>query len=388
MQDLDFKPIETNQRVVIVDILRGWALLGVVLMNYQDFFFMGTVEPKIGPATNILIYIANIFFAAKSWTLLSVLFGYGFAVLMKNTSEKGVHGVKFFTRRMFWLLVIAIINSALFYGDILKDYAVLGMILLIFHRCSAKTAFRICIGLLILIPFVAAYVRVANGAFVNLLDPYYYLYQTHNLLNVLWFGLTGTWHDEILNINYVITVHLMMLCCFFLGLAAQKNNFFVNILVNKKYIKRIFWINLIISIFLLTSALLTDDKKYDAFYSHFSTRMVLVLSTMLMIASGICWLFIAGKLKRFFESMQVIGKMTLTNYITQNLIGVFLFSGFGLGFGLGQKLYLGYYYFFALLIYILQIYFCKWWLARYYYGPVEWLWRQLSYGKRLPIRRD
>jgi uncharacterized protein len=179
-----------------------------------------------------------------------------------------------------------------------------------------------------------------------------------------------------------------MLCCFFLGLAAQKNNFFVNILVNKKYIKRIFWINLIISILLLTSALLTGDKKYDAFYSHFSTRMVLVLSTMLMIASGICWLFIAGKLKRFFESMQVIGKMTLTNYITQNLIGVFLFSGFGLGFGLGQKLYLGYYYFFALLIYILQIYFCKWWLARYYYGPVEWLWRQLSYGKRLPIRRD
>ena len=86
--------------------------------------------------------------------------------------------------------------------------------------------------------------------------------------------------------------------------------------------------------------------------------------------------------------MQVIGKMTLTNYITQNLIGIFLFSGFGLGYGLSHKLYLGYYYFFALVIYILQIYFSKWWLARYYYGPIEWLWRQLSYGKRLPIKRE
>ena len=388
MQDLEFQPIQSSRRIVIVDILRGWALLGVVLMNYQDFFFMGTADPKIGPATNVLLYVSILMFAAKSWTLLSFLFGYGFAVLMKNTSEKGVHSIKFFTRRMFWLLVLALINSAIFYGDILKDYAVLGMILLLFNRCSAKTAFRLSTGMLVLIPFVAAFVRVHSAPYVNPLVPYYHLYQGQNPLKVLWFGLIGTWHDEVINPVYAITVHLVMLCCFLLGLAAQKFNFFGDLLTNKKHIKRIFWISLAASILLLTSAILTGSKKYDGFYSHFSTRYLLVLSTMLLIASAICWLYIAGKLKRFFISMQVIGKMTLTNYMTQNLLGLFLFSGFGLGFGLSHKLFLGYYYFFALLIYILQIYFSKWWLARYYYGPVEWVWRQLSYGKRLPIKRD
>jgi len=389
MQDLDFQPIQSSQRVVIVDVLRGWALLGVVLMNYQDFFFIGTAVPKIGPVSNVLLYTASIFFAAKSWTLLSFLFGYGFAVLMKNTSEKGVHSVKFFTQRMFWLLVIAVINSALFYGDILKDYAVLGLILLLFHRSSAKTAFRLSIGLLIIIPFVAAYVRVLHtGPYIDSLAPYYHLYKDNNIINVLWFGLTGTWHAEVISLNYAITVHIVMLCCFFLGLAAQKSNFFVDILINKKHIKRIFWISLIVSILLLISAILTSGKKFEAFYAHFSTRYLLVLSTMLFIASSLCWLYIAGKMKRFFASMQVIGKMTLTNYITQNLLGLLLFSGFGFGFGLSHKLYLGYYYFFAILIYMLQIYFSKWWLTRYYYGPIEWVWRQLSYGKRLPLKRE
>jgi len=388
MQDLDFQPIQSSQRVVIVDILRGWALLGVVLMNYQDFFFIGTGNPQIGPASNVLLYISSIFFAAKSWTLLSFLFGYGFAVLMKNTSEKGVHSVKFFTQRMFWLLVLAVINSALFYGDILKDYAVLGLILLLFHRSSAKTAFRLSIGLLVIIPFVAAYVRTHTGPYIDSLIPYYHLYKSHNIINVLWFGLTGTWHDEVISLNYAITVHIVMLCCFFLGLAAQKSNIFGNILMNKKHIKRIFWISLIVSVGLLTFSFLVDGKKYDAFYAHFSIRYLLVLATMLFIASSLCWLYIAGKMKYFFASMQVIGKMTLTNYMTQNLLGLFLFSGFGLGFGLSHKLYLGYYYFFALLIYILQIYFSKWWLTRYYYGPIEWIWRQLSYGKRLPLKRE
>ena len=388
MQDLDFQPIQSSQRVVIVDILRGWALLGVVLMNYQDFFFMGTGNPQIGSVSNVLLYISSIFFAAKSWTLLSFLFGYGFAVLMKNTSEKGVHSVKFFTQRMFWLLVLAVINSALFSGDILKDYAVLGLILLLFHRSSAKTAFRLSIGLLIITPFVAAYVRTHIGPYIDSLAPYYHLYKSHNIINVLWFGLTGTWHDEVISLNYTITVHIVMLCCFFLGLAAQKMNFFGDILTNKKHIKRIFWISLIVSVGLLTFSFLVNGKKYDAFYSHFSMRYLLVLSTMLFIASSLCRLYIAGKMKTFFASMQIIGKMTLTNYMTQNLLGLLLFSGFGFGFGLSHKLYLGYYYFFALLIYILQIYFSKWWLTRYYYGPIEWVWRQLSYGKRLPIRRQ
>jgi len=96
---------------------------------------------------------------------------------------------------------------------------------------------------------------------------------------------------------------------------------------------------------------------------------------------------VAGKLKALFRSMQVIGKMTLTNYITQNILAVLLFSGFGLGLSFTHRIHFGFYMLFALVIYVAQIYFSKWWLSKYPYGPIEWVWRQLSYGKRLPIRK-
>ncbi len=122
MQSTTFQPIQQSQRTAIIDILRGWALLGVVLMNYADAYYLG-LDFKVfkpGTATGIIMGFANIVFAAKSWTMLSFLFGYGFAVLMQNISGKGMNPYKFFTRRMFWLFVLAIINSAFFFGDILK----------------------------------------------------------------------------------------------------------------------------------------------------------------------------------------------------------------------------------------------------------------------------
>ena len=134
-------PIQQNQRTAIVDILRGWALLGVVLMNYIDYFYIGLDEAyKPDQLSGVLQAIGGILFAAKSWTMLSLLFGYGFAVLMQNIAAKGMQPAVFFTRRMFWLLVLGIINSMLFFGDILKDYALLGLVLLLLHRLSAKAA--------------------------------------------------------------------------------------------------------------------------------------------------------------------------------------------------------------------------------------------------------
>ena len=90
-------------------------------------------------------------------------------------------------------------------------------------------------------------------------------------------------------------------------------------------------------------------------------------------------------MKTFFNYLQVMGKMTLTNYMVQNLIGLLVFSGFGLGILSTKPLW--YYISLALGVYILQIIFSKWWLSKYNYGPIEWIWRQLSYRKRLPLKK-
>jgi uncharacterized protein len=102
-------PIQPIQRTPIVDILSGWALLGVVLMNYQDYYNLGIDLKSFKPdtLTGVLMVITNILFSSKSWTLLSFLFGYGFGALMQNATEKGINPTAFFTKRMFWLLILA-----------------------------------------------------------------------------------------------------------------------------------------------------------------------------------------------------------------------------------------------------------------------------------------
>lgn len=380
------QPIPSNKRTLIVDILRGWALFGVVLMNYFDFFTLGrnwdTFKPDL--LTNVLMFLTSTFFSAKSWTMLSLLFGYGFAVLMNNVKEKGHNPYGFFAGRMFWLLVIAVINSALFFGDILKDYAVLGFLMLLFYRSSAKTTFIISVILLLATPAIVAYVNTLPDTGWATSEKLYPMYQRSNLLSVLTFGLKATYFAQMISKPYLISVHVVMMICFLWGFTLYKINFFSELSSKVKYIKRAFWISLGIAVFLSLFFMVAGKLKWT-FLEHYRLRYWLILSTMLWIVSAICWLYVSGKLKSFFANLAVIGKMTLTNYMVQNLIGLLVFSGFGLGYWNTKPLW--FYLLLAVLVYTLQIYFSKWWLSRYHYGPVEWVWRQLSYRKKLPLKR-
>jgi uncharacterized protein len=355
-------------------------------MNYLDFFTMdkkwGNFKPD--PLTNIILYTTDIFFSAKSWTLLSLLFGYGFAVLMNNIKEKGHNPYGFFAGRMFWLLVLAFINSALFMGDILKDYAFLGLIMLCFYKASAKTTFIAMLLLLLGLPALNAYINSLNDAGWQNLIKIIPLYKSNNLLDVLWFGLKGTYVAEMISKPYLYTVHVVMLCCMLMGFWLYKISFFNNLLSNKKYVKRYFWIFLSATILLIAYSLISKELKWT-FKNYYSLRYWTVLSTMLFLACAFCWLYLAERLKTFFGYLTAMGKMTLTNYMTQNLIGMLVFSGFGLGIFNSKPLW--FYTLLALIVYALQVVFSIWWLKRYNYGPIEWVWRQLSYRKRLPLKK-
>jgi uncharacterized protein len=169
------------------------------------------------------------------------------------------------------------------------------------------------------------------------------------------------------------------------GLSAYRYNIFNRLPSLKKYIKRVFWISLSIAVLLTAFNMLIAKHNYP-FKKYFSSGMMLVLSTMVFIASSVCWLYVAGKLKRFFTSLEYFGKMTLTNYMVQNVISMFIFSGAGLG--LYSNMHPAFYIGLAVVVYTLQAFFSKWWLTHYCYGPVEWLWRQLSYARRLPLKKN
>lgn len=382
------QPIALSKRTAIVDMLRGWALLGVVLMNYVDYRDVGWNPPKNyhpDVLTQVLQNIGWIVFAAKSWTMLSMLFGYGFAVLIRNIADKGYNPVKFFTVRMFWLFVIAFVNCCFWWGDILKDYAFMGLVMLLFYKIKPKPAFIFAIALFLILPALAPLIYKIPADSEKHFGELIPLYHSKNFFDNVKFNLLGTWYREMISPGYLYMVHLIQLMCFMLGFAAQRINFFEHLADNKRWVKCIFWFTLVG--FMLFTVLMGLTQKYKwTYYLYYNPRYPYIIVTMLCTVSALCWLYINGKLKAFFRALEAIGKMTLTNYMVQNIISFFVFGGVGLA--LGATMPFWFYMALALFIYIVQIYFSKWWLARYNYGLVEWVWRQLSYGKRLPLKKQ
>ena len=380
------QPVQANNRTAIVDILRGWAILGVVIGNYTDYTFIGkpfVIKPDV--VSNTLQFVNQFFFAAKSWTMLSLLFGYGFAVVMDKMKQQGKNPLTFFSKRMFWLLVIALVNSAFWFGDILKDYALLGFLLMLCHNISGKKALICAIILLVMLPFIQAWVAYAlpydyMGAVTKQVLPTLY---GSSFTDVFIAQLKGTYYLQIILPQYAISVHVMMFACMLLGLAAQRIDFFNNLSVFKKKIKTTFYIAWITTIVLAVLLTIAGDLKL---FTYMRPRYWLIFATMISILTGICWLYTNEKLKLFFDGLQAMGKMTLSNYMAQNIIAVFIFLNVGLG--LFNTMPFWFYFTAAVVVFILQIFLSKWWLSKFNYGPVEWIWRQLSYGKRLPLKKQ
>lgn len=379
------QPLLPQQRTRIVDILRGWALLGVAIGNFTSFYYMGSERGK-DALPSMLEYVTQYLFSAKSWTLLSILFGYGFSVLIKSIAEKTGKPVSFFLRRMFWLLVLAFVNSIFFFGDILRDYALLGMLLLLFYRVPTKTVFRTSMLLMLIIPFVSAYLRNLGISYQAEADALLPAFHSQNWLDIFWFNLQTTFFTEILNPHYAITVHLVMFACMLLGVVAHRSDFPHRLATNPDLAKQIFWISLA-SATMLNAAYWYLTELEAPLLAYFRFGYWGIISTMLAIASGICWLYNAGRLGFLSMYLQAMGRMTLTNYMAQCILLAVIFSGAGLG--IFNTMPYWFYLFLAIGIYAIQMFVSRWWLSNFQYGPIEWLWRKQSYGLGVSsIRRE
>ena len=376
METTPAQPLSPHQRTPIVDILRGWALLGVAIGNFGAFHTPGS---GIEPGT--LDLVTRYLFSAKSWTLLSILFGYGFSLLIAKVADATGRPVSFFLKRMFWLLTLAFVNSLFFYGDILRDYALLGMLLLLFHRSSTKRVLFTSILLMLVVPFVSAYIRslgISHQAEVDALLP---AFQSRDWLDIFQFNLQKTFLTEVLDPNYAITVHVVMFACMLLGVAAHRSGFPRQLATRQRLVKQIFWTSLAAAV-ALNAVFWHLNETNAPLLNYFRFGYWGVISTMFAIASGICWWYHSGRLRSLWPYLQAMGRMTLTNYMTQCVLLALIFSGAGLHVP-GTMPY-GFYVLLAIGIYILQLFASRWWLSNFQYGPVEWLWRKQSYGFGIP----
>src|SRR4051812_28985265 len=150
-------PIQQKERVVIVDVLRGFALFGVLLGNFNGMLTNDVPETIIKnistPFDYFLDGLHSIFIQNKFMTLFSILFGYGFGVIMERVAKKNLNTAYFFLRRMFWLFVFGCIHLAFWGGDILHFYALAGIFLLPFRKILDKGILVWSLLFMFLFPF-------------------------------------------------------------------------------------------------------------------------------------------------------------------------------------------------------------------------------------------
>jgi uncharacterized protein len=368
-----------GQRIEIVDVLRGWALLGVVLVNFAIFYSFDRnqripADDGLSQAAKLLVQVV---FQGKGWPALALLFGYGFSAWIQKTQSRGLNPVPGFLRRMAWLLVIGLVNCALYYGDVLKDYAIVGLVVLLFYRVSSRAALALGVGCLLAFPAVVSVTR-GLGIESPVASPAIALYQSHDLLQVLRFGLQSGLSISLSPTKYA-DWNLVMLGCAFIGVYVHRTGLLVNLSENLRLVRRIFWCSLVFAI--ITAAAragiaqtgVNPDDYYDI---HFWP----MLGQMAFFMAGICWLYANGRLPRLFGALRNVGRMTLTNYFVQNLVALLVFSGAGLGllYRMPYSLHVA----IALVLFVVQIGFSRFWLAHYRLGPIEWVWRTLSFTAR------
>lgn len=369
-------PLSQSQRTPLIDILRGWALFSVVIMNYATIYDWNhhADKTKQDNLTSCIEAVLEVILGSKGWTLLAVLFGFGFSVLLRNTSQRGQPVYTFFIIRMLWLFVFAFVNTLFFGGDILNDYAFMGLVLLLFYRLNPKSLVFLSISILIFTPILQSYLGTHHLLFTPKdRDTFFYLYSQHDLISHLKANLFMR-YKWMLRLSYVVILHLIQLGCFLAGLALERNNFLLRINSKSNVLKIIFVLSFIFS--LLTFLTQFFIEKYDwRFNQYYNLYYPERLCAMIFTSTCIVWLYLSGVASKLFSGLQAIGKVTLTSYIIQNMIAFILFIC------LKPEWALSWYLLTAIIIYFIQIFFSIWWLSRFNYGILEWLWRYLSYGR-------
>lgn len=411
--NLPLSPLPQHKRAQILDVLRGMALLGILINNIYGLSGYGFLTTEMRQQLSSfsidqsLNFLQILFVEGKFYSLFSLLFGIGFSIILISIEKKGLNPFKIFYRR---LAILFLIGAAHIYflweGDILLLYALIGFMLPLFRNCSNK-ALLIWSAVFILSPIAIDGLKLllqwGPGDFIiPIAEP---IDLKNGINGEAWrtylFKEGSGWQEwrnyqesafmfrysDLLNNNRIPKVLGMFLLGFYVG----RKSIYANLEEYKPLLKRVMQWGFLIGIpFSIAMAYFSVDGKYiyastmgmaDTISYAFA-----VVPLALAYTAFICLLWIKGKGISKLNVFAPVGRMALTNYIMQSVISILIFYPFG--FGLGQKIGLVYLFPMVLAISALQVIYSNVWFNYFQYGPLEWIWRQLTYWKRLPILKS
>lgn len=396
----------TTQRTALLDALRGFALFGVVWSNYAVFasWVFLPAEAQLALPGSALDGPLGVFHATlidgRFYSIFSLLFGIGFGFFL----DKGAEGLWRFYRRMAILLVVGWLHLRyLWPGDILFLYAALGLVLPLFRKLSDR-ALLVTAALLLLSPIaIDAAVVLSQGAFdpvAPVLD--FHLAREERLgggtIPALMAAADGGWH-ELMDANTkgwsFRFVHLVesnrapkVLGLFLLGLWVARRKLFTDVDRHAALLKRVCLLGLAVGVPAAVGNWWAQEHVGHPPEPASLLRAVGyalgVVPLALAYASGFALLWRNPRWRSRLDLLAPMGRMALTNYLLQTVIGLLLFNG--VGSGLGTHVSAVTFEALALAVFALQVAWSRWWLARFRFGPFEWAWRSLTYGRWMPMR--
>lgn len=382
-------PIQQNDRVVIVDIIRGFALTGVLIANFTGYNtenLPSTIVDSISsPFDKVLIDINSVFFEWKFYTIFSILFGYGFGLILASLEKKNTNPNSFFTRRMLWLFVFGVIHTLFWWADVLNYYAICGVLLLGFRKLSPKKIL-LCslLFMFIIAPFISFLFRGSPDYFTDKnLQLLYDQYLHGNIIDIFKANLNLYYKAFILN-DYDLHDIIETLGRFLFGYFLLRIGLFESIETKKYIFKKILFIAApaMIAYFIIRWLSLKGMINTDGIFWEPVIKLG-ILSTSCFYASVLVILFITFGRTKFFIALQSLGKMTLTNYL---LVSAFLVTLlYGIGFGKLGTLPMHIVWIYAFVWLLFEIAFSIFWLSKFRFGPAEWIWRQLTYKKKIRL---
>jgi len=397
-----------TDRIEVIDVLRGFALLGIIIVHMTEQYYAGVAPEQYANFTthnlldNIVQGIVGMFIIGKFYMIFSFLFGLSFYLQLSKTDGSAGFIIRF-AWRLLILFGIGMLHHLHYRGDILSIYAILGFGLLIFYRLPDK--YLLVVALLLTLNVPSLLVRGYEAFFLPPTENPWGTSDQNVLLRYYETLKSGT-YPEILRANlgdFVTKFDFQFssgriyitLGLFLLGLYAGRKKIFENLTAYIPFIKKLLRISLwsLLACFLFSIAFFGGAEMLKIKLSQIVQWMVGgfmfdLLNTALaaIYMTGVLLLFHKEKWKNRFLYLYPVGRMGMTTYLMQSLFGFFIYFNVGLGLlgEIGSALAAV----LALVLFAVQIAFARIWFQYFRYGLFEWIWRCLTYFRIYPLRKS
>jgi uncharacterized protein len=413
----DARPVNSGERLILLDVLRGFALGGVFVSNAYMYFSGRAYLPReraealmSAPGDAVAHHLFEYLVAGKAMTLFSFLFGLGFAIQLGRAEERGVSIVSVYTRRLGVLLLLGLTHLfTLWHGDVLSLYATMGFVLLLFRKVPDRrlllwglvlilggplviSALQKFVPLLASSPeVVQAEARATMARVAAIRSQTLRAFESDSYLAGV--RANARFYLDFFLVRPVFVAYMLVaLGRFLLGLWAGRRRLFHDVGQHLSFFRRLLGWSLVAAVlgnlagglipYLWSQGVLSRGQAWTFFRQFMAEGGVLGLATF--YAAGLSLLFQRERWRRLLRVLAPAGQMALTNYLCQTGVGLLLFRGFGLGL-IGK---MGSLACLSLMfgLFWVQVGVSHLWLARFRFGPAEWLWRSLTYGRLQPMR--